>query len=46
MDGETIKPIMKCWGKRNGDCEQLVGNKVFGGNIARRYGALTRKEGP
>lgn len=40
MDGQTIKPIMKCYGRRNGDCEQLVGSKVFGGNIARRYGAL------
>ncbi len=44
MDGETIKPIMKCYGRRHGDCVELVGKNVFGGNIARRYGALTREK--
>lgn len=44
MDKENIKPIMKCYGRRNGDCEQLVGKNVFGGNIARRYGELTKEK--
>jgi hypothetical protein len=44
MDGETIKPIMKCYGRRHGDCVELVGKNVFGGNIARRYGALTHEK--
>ena len=44
MDGELIKPIMKCYGHRLGDCVELVGKNVFGAQIARRFGALTEEE--
>ena len=44
MDGESIKPIMKCYGRKLGDCVELVGKNVFGGYIARRFGVLTKEE--